>query len=79
MQVGDLVKLLQDPEVLRNNQDINPDSVGFVVEVDLDIVIPTPVYPAVGDESGLAWVKWNGHADWDSMFIEDLEIISASR
>ena len=32
MKVGDLVRLLDDPEVRRNNGEIPPDSIGIVVE-----------------------------------------------
>ena len=71
MKVGDLVRLLDDSEVHRTNQDINPKSVGIIVE--------TPDNTYADGPLSSAWVKWNGHADWDSMFIEDLEIISASR
>ena len=61
MQVGDLVRLLDDPEVHRNNGEIPPDALGIVVEEE-----PPPSMWSV-------WVQWNGRCDWDSMFVEDLE------
>ncbi len=73
MKVGDLVRLLDDPEVHRNNGGIPPDSIGIVVE--------EPSTPVFGPRDALdsRWVQWNGRWDWDSMYIEDLEIISESR
>jgi hypothetical protein len=67
VQVGDLVRLLNNPEVHRNNEEIPPDSIGVVVEDHL------------GDPLASMWVQWNGRRDWDSMYVEDLEIISANR
>ena len=65
MKVGDLVRLLDDPEVHRNNGEIPPDAIGVVVE---DCQRSGPLLSM--------WVQWNGRWDWDSMFIEDLEILS---
>tara|TARA_R110002074_G_scaffold294102_1_gene465656 strand:- start:771 stop:992 length:222 start_codon:yes stop_codon:yes gene_type:complete len=73
MKIGDLVRLLQDSEVLWANQDIPPDSIGIVVEEP-----GAPVFQSA-DAMPSMWVQWNGRWDWDSMFVEDLEIISASR
>ena len=70
MQIGDLVRLLQEPDVLRNNMDIPPTSVGLVVE------IPARGLAEQTDVMLSAWVQWNGQPDWDSMFIEDLEVLS---
>ena len=73
MKVGDLVKLLNDPEVHRNNGEIPPDAIGIVVEMpsqacfQLDGALPS------------VWVNWFGRWDWDSMFVEDLKIISEAR
>ena len=73
MKVGDLVKLLNDPEVHRNNGEIPPDAIGIVVEMpsqacfQLDCALPS------------VWVNWFGRWDWDSMFVEDLKIISEAR
>ena len=72
MKVGDLVRLLDEPEVHRNNEEIPPDALGIVVE-------PGPLISHLGDAWKSVWVQWNGRWDWDSMYIEDLEIISASR
>ena len=73
MKVGDLVRLLDDPEVHRNNGEIPADSIGVVVE---EVVLP---HHACEPPLWSAWVQWNGRSDWDSMFVEDLEIISESR
>ncbi len=73
MKVGDLVKLLNDPEVHRNNGEIPPDAIGIVVEESSH-----PVFQEGGAMASM-WVQWLGRWDWDSMFIEDLEVISAAR
>ena len=73
MKVGDLVRLLDEPEVHRNNGEIPPDSIGIVVEE------PSTACFQEGGALESMWVQWNGRWDWDSMFVEDLEIISASR
>ena len=71
MKIGDLVKLIQEPEVLRTNQDIPHESVGIVVEAP---------HPDIADFAlSSAWIQWNGRSDWDSMFQEDLEVVSESR
>ena len=67
MQVGDLVRLLNDPEVHRNNGEIPPDALGIVVEEEL-----TASFQREGPLWSV-WVQWNGRWDWDSMFVEDLE------
>jgi len=70
VKVGDLVKLLNDPEVHRNNSYIDPESLGLIVE-----------WTCHGDSGPLAsaWVQWSGNPDWDCLFAEDLELFSASR
>ena len=68
MKVGDLVRLLDDPEIHRNNGEIPPDVIGLVVERGI-----------MNGALKSMWVQWNGRWDWDSMYIEDLEVISASR
>ena len=73
MKVGDLVRLLDDPEVRRNNQDIPPDALGIVAEEP-----SAALWQSDGPLASM-WVQWVGRADWDSMFVEDLEIVSASR
>tara|TARA_R100001377_G_scaffold78030_1_gene55586 strand:+ start:866 stop:1087 length:222 start_codon:yes stop_codon:yes gene_type:complete len=73
MKIGDLVRLLQEEGVLWANQDIPPDSLGIVVEEP-----GSPVFQKGGAFPQM-WVQWNGRWDWDSMLVEDLEIISASR
>ena len=57
MKIGDLVRLLQEPEVLKTNPEIPSDSIGIVVEEPSQTCF----------QSGGA------------MFVEDLEVISASR
>ena len=71
MKVGDLVRLLDDAEVKRNNMDIPAHSVGIVVESGLPLGVPESFVPV--------WVQWQGRADWDSMYVEDLEIVSEGR
>ena len=72
MKVGDMVRLLDDPEVRRNNGEIDPDALGIVVEQPNSI----PWGPGGALES--MWVQWNGRWDWDSMYVEDLVVISES-
>ena len=69
MKVGDLVKLLNDPEVHRNNSYIDPESLGIIVE-----------WTCHGDNEPLAsaWVQWQNNSDRDCLYAEELEIISAS-
>ena len=69
MQVGDLVKLLDDPEVHKNNGEIPPDALGIVVE-------EAHKDNACFQQNGplwSVWVQWNGRWDWDSMYVEDLK------
>ena len=66
MKVGDLVRLLPDPQVQRSNCDIPADSVGLVVE-------------EVGDLRVSVWIQWVGRPDWDSMYVEDLVVLSEGR
>ena len=73
MKVGDMVRLLDDPEVRRDNADIPPDALGIVVQESLTACFQ------MGGALPSMWVQWPGRDDIDSMFVEDLEIISASR
>ena len=68
MKVGDLIKLLDDCEVQRNNEYINPESLGLIVEW----------YYGDGP-SASCWIQWAGNPVWDCMFVEDLELINESR
>ena len=70
MKVGDLVKLLNDPDVHGNNPYIDPNALGLIVE-----------WTCHGDSGPLAsaWIKWQNYSDWDCLFVEDLEVISESR
>ena len=74
MQVGDLVKLLDDPRVHMDNSNIGSESLGVVVEDE-------KVWSANKDSDrlGWRWVKWPENPDWDCMYVEDLELVSESR
>ena len=73
MKIGDLVRLLQEPEVLKTNPEIPSDSIGIVVEE------PSQTCFQSGGAMPSMWVQWSGRWDWDSMFVEDLEVISENR
>ena len=73
MKVGDLVRLLPDPQVQRSNCDIPADSVGLVVEQG-----STPPCPPPGPLASV-WIQWSGRPDWDSMYVEDLVVLSEGR
>ena len=73
MQVGDLVRLLDDPEVRRNNDEVPSGAIGIAVEE------PSTACFQKGGAMPSMWVQWPGRDDWDSMCIEDLEVVSASR
>ena len=73
MQVGDLVRILDGGSGLVYDGEIPPDALGIVVEEP-----GSPVFQKGGAFPQM-WVQWNGRWDWDSMLVEDLEIISASR
>ena len=70
MNVGDLVRLLDDAEVRKYNMDIPAHSVGSVVDQGP---------PVVPESFASIWVQWQGRPDWDNMYIEDLVIVSESR
>ena len=74
MKVGDLVKLLNDPEIHGNYSDIDSESVGLIVEVGEEW--SKPLGP---DRLGWRWVMWSGRCDWDCVYVEDLEAINESR
>jgi len=69
VKVGDLVKLLDDRDVQRNNEYINPESLGLIVEWTCDDDGP----------SASCWIQWAGNPVWDCMYVEDLELINESR
>ena len=73
MRVGDLVRLLDDPEVRRDNDEIPPDAIGVVVQESSTACFQ------MGGAMPSMWVQWPGLDDIYSMFIEDLEIVSESR
>jgi len=70
MKVGDLVKLLDHPEVHRNHPYLDPSTLGLIVE-----------WTCHGDNGPLAsaWVQWQSISDWDCMFAEDLELVNEYR
>ena len=69
MKVGDLVKIRDGGSGLVYDGEIPPDAVGIVVE---EAAKNLGAMPSM-------WVQWPYRVDWDSMEIQDLEIISASR
>ena len=73
MQVGDLVRILDSGSGLVYDGEIPPDAIGIVVEEP-----STPCFQKGGAMPSM-WVQWPGRGDWDSMEIEDLEIVSATR
>ena len=73
MQVGDLVKIREGGSGLVYDGEIPPDAVGVVVEE------PSTACFQSGGALPSMWVQWPGRAYWDSMEIEDLEVVSASR
>ncbi len=73
MKVGDLVKIREGGRALVYGGEIPPDAVGIVVEE------PSTACFQKGGAMPSMWVQWPDRGDWDSMEIEDLEIVSASR
>ena len=70
MQVGDLVKLLDHPDVHGNNPELDPDAIGIIVEHTCH---------GLDGPLGSAWIRWSGKTAADCLFVEDLEVSSASR
>lgn len=73
MKVGDLVKIREGGSGLVYGGEIPPDTVGIVVEE------PSTACFQKGGAHPSMWVQWPGRGDWDSMEIQDLEIVSESR
>lgn len=73
MKVGDLVKIRDGGTGLVWNGEISPDVIGIVVEE------PSTACFQKGGAMPSMWIQWPGRGDWDSMEIEDLEIVSAGR
>ena len=73
MKVGDLVKIREGGSGLVWDGEIAPDAVGIVVEE------PSTACFQKGGALPSMWVQWPDRWDWDSMFIEDLEIISETQ
>jgi hypothetical protein len=70
MKVGDLVKIREGGTGLVWNGEIPPDAVGIVVEE------PSTACFQKGGAMPSMWVQWPDRPDWDSMEIEDLQVIS---
>jgi hypothetical protein len=73
MEVGDLVKIRDGGTGLVYGGEIPADAIGVVVAE------PSTACFQKGGAMPSMWVQWPYRVDWDSMEIEDLEIISASR
>jgi len=73
MKVGDLVRILDGGSGLVYYGEIPPDAIGIVVEE------PSTACFQKGGAMPSMWIQWPGRGDWDSMEIEDLEIVSAGR
>lgn len=73
MQVGDLVRILDGGSGLVYEGEIPHDAIGVVVAE------PSTACFQKGGAMPSMWVQWPDRGDWDSMEIEDLEIVSASR
>jgi hypothetical protein len=73
MKVGDLVRIRECGSGLVYDGEIPPDAIGIVVEEP-----STACFQHFGALPSM-WVQWPGRGDWDSMEIEDLEIVSESR
>jgi|TARA_B100000519_G_scaffold70535_2_gene60449 hypothetical protein len=70
MKVGDLVKIREGGSGLVWDGEIPPDAVGIVVEE------PSTACFQKGGALPSMWVQWPDRKDWDSMEIEDLQVIS---
>tara|TARA_R110002073_G_scaffold227057_1_gene387788 strand:- start:3205 stop:3429 length:225 start_codon:yes stop_codon:yes gene_type:complete len=74
MKVGDLVKIRDGGSgLVYDGEDISPDAIGIVVEE------PSTACFQKGGALPSMWIQWPNRGDWDSMEIEDLEVISESR
>ena len=73
MQVGDLVKLTNNPG--------QPFDSATARAKDFERVGLLTEFTCHGANGPLAsgWVQWAGNIDWDCEFTEDLEVINASR
>jgi hypothetical protein len=73
MEIGDLVKIRDGGSGLVYGGEIPADAIGVVVAE------PSTACFQKGGAMPSMWVQWPYRVDWDSMEIEDLEIVSASR
>ena len=73
MEIGDLVKIRGGGSGLVYGGEIPADTIGVVVAE------PSTACFQKGGAMPSMWVQWPYRVDWDSMEIEDLEIVSASR
>ena len=74
MKVGDLVRIREGGSgLIYDGEDVPSNAVGIVVAE------PSTACFQKGGALPSMWVQWPGRGDWDSMEIEDLEIVSESR
>ena len=74
MKVGDLVKIRDGGSgLIYDGENISPDAIGIVVAE------PSTACFQKGGAMPSMWVQWPDRGDWDSMEIEDLEVVSAGR
>ncbi len=73
MKVGDWVRIMDGGSGLVHGGEIPPDAIAIVVAE------PSTACFQKGGALPSMWVQWPGRGDWDSMEIEDLEVVSESR
>ena len=74
MKVGDLVRIMDGGSgLVYDGENISPDAIGIVVAE------PSTACFQKGGAMPSMWIQWPNRGDWDSMEIEDLEIVSADR
>jgi hypothetical protein len=72
--IGDLVRLVDEPDVLRVHTALDQKSIGLVMEWNERRTNDALFEVLEGD----GWVLWNGRTDWDMEYGEDLEIVVKS-
>ena len=70
MKVGDMVKLIDDPNVRSSHPCADFNAVGIITEFTCH---------ERDDPHGSGWVQWGDKPDWNIEYGEDLEVISAHR
>ena len=76
MKIGDLVKLNGDAWSARKH---NPTRSGRPAEDFQRVGIITEWTAHEDGPLASGWVQWSGNIDWDIEYLEDLELINASR